>query len=433
MCWGTNSGIYIYTNYCPATQTNVTLSNLATNEIFFFAVQSVAGNGICSLFSNEAIYTNGTGNITGPPAPPGTNSPVFPGNTNITPSTVTLAWDLSAGASLIGYNVCWGTNSRTYIYTNYCPAPQTSVTLSNLATNEVFFFAVQSVASNGTCSAFSNETIYTNGDGTLASDPPFPPGTNSPISPVNTNLQVNGGNSNGSGTNSSPPPSTNITQSTFWGIPPFLSLVMSNGQANLNISGTVGATLTIMGTTNYLVMDSWSAMTNVTVSNMAPIAETLLPGQAQDLLDVAFVPGAQTLALGAPNAAPFQYFRVVMPYDYVILADQVLPGKGYTPRLIVVNMPGIVCDDACYVNETSSFIHYTRTNSALQLIPAGSTIRAIAASLANSMSLDWTSASEFTWSNGMGQLLATVIETESPASDPVAGQNPPGPPIVIDF
>jgi hypothetical protein len=339
---------------------------------------------------------------------------------------VTLAWNPSTGSGLAGYNVCWGTNSGIYIYTNYYLDTQTNVTISNLATNEVFFFAVQAVASNGLISAFSNEADYTN---TTAVGPPTPPGTNAPIPPVNTN---NPG-TNGSNTNSSTNSSTNFTQSAFWGIPPSLGLVVSNGQANLAISGTVGAMLTIMGTTNDLGMDCWSAVTNVTVSNIASVAATNQAGQAQDVLDAAFVPGTQTLALGAAQAAPFQYFRVVMPYDYIILADQVLPGKGYTPRLIVINMPGIVCDDACYVNESSSFIHYTRTNCALQLISSGSTIRAIATSLADWLDLDWTSASEFTYSNGMGQILATVIETEAPSSDPVAGQNPPGPPIVIDF
>ena len=110
-----------------------------------------------------------------------------------------------------------------------------------------------------------------------------------------------------------------------------------------------------------------------------------------------------------------------------------LPAKGYTPRLIVVNMPGVVCDDACYVNQTSSFIHYTHSNCVLQLIASGSTIRNIASALADWLQLDWTSASEFTWSNGMGQILATVVETEPPSADPVAGQNPPSPRIVIDF
>jgi hypothetical protein len=346
---------------------------------------------------------------------------------------VTLAWNPPSGPGLAGYNVCWGTNSGIYLYTNHYLDIQTNVTISNLATNEVFFFAVQSVASNGLVSAFSNEADYTNGTVAGTSGPPSPPGTNAPTSPANTNIQTTGSNSNGSNTNSSTTSSTNITQSTFWGVPPLLAMVVSNGQANLAISGTVGATLTILGTTQDLSLDAWSAVTNVTVSNIASVAETNLPGQPQDVLDVAFVPGTQTLALGAVSAAPFHYFQVVMPYDYIILASQVLPGKGYTPRLIVVNMPGIVCDDACYVNETTSLIHYTRTNYALQLISSGSTIRAIATSLADSLNLDWTSASEFTWSNGLGQLLATVIETEPPSSDPVAGQNPAGQPIVIDF
>jgi hypothetical protein len=124
-----------------------------------------------------------------------------------------------------------------------------------------------------------------------------------------------------------------------------------------------------------------------------------------------------------------------MPYDYAILADQVLlrnTNAACTPRLIVVNMPGDV-DDVCYVNQFNSFIHYTRTNSTLQLFSSGSTIRQIANTLASSLNLDWTSASEFTYSNGMGQVLATVIETEPPSSDPVAGQNPPSAPIVINF
>src|SRR5208283_2841637 len=114
-----------------------------------------------------------------------------------------------------------------------------------------------------------------------------------------------------------------------------------------------------------------------------------------------------------------------MPYDYVILASIVLKGQGYAPRLILVNMPGIVHDDACYVNEASSFIHYDWSNSTLQLESSGASIRHIANTLASSLNLNWTSASEFTYSNGMGQLLATVVETDPPSSDPIPGQNPP--------
>jgi hypothetical protein len=335
----------------------------------------------------------------------------------------TLAWNPSPDPTVAGYNLCWGTNSGNYIYTNVYANSQTTATVTNLAANQVYFFAVQAFATNGLVSEFSNEEQFTNSP---PSTPPLPPGSTngSPGLPSNTNSQTAGG-----GTSSS----TNVTQSLFWGVPPFLSLAVTNGQANLNIGATVGATLMIQSTTNPLSMDEWTTVTNVAISNIASVAQTN-SGQPQDVLDVAFVPGSGTVPVAPLNSAPVQFFRAIMPYDYIILADQVLLAtNGYTPRLIVVNMPGIVCDDACYVNEASSFIHFSWTNYALQLEPSGSTIRQIATTLANSLNLDWTSASEFTYSNGLGQILATVIETESPSSDPVAGQNPPGPPIVIDF
>jgi len=149
--------------------------------------------------------------------------------------------------------------------------------------------------------------------------------------------------------------------------------------------------------------------------------------------DVAFVPAAQAFPITPSNSAEIQLFRVVMPYDYVVLASIVLKGQGYTPRLILVNMPALVHDDACYVNEATSFIDYNWTNAVLQLKSSRPSIRQIANTLANSLNLGWTTASEFTYSNGLGQVLATVVETEPPSSDPVAGQNPPSQPMVIDF
>jgi hypothetical protein len=343
----------------------------------------------------------------------------------------TLIWNPSPDPTVAGYNLCWGTNSGNYIYTNVYPSGQTNVTVTNLLTNQVYFFAVQAFDSNGVVSVFSSEVSFTNSP---PLGPPIPPGGSGSGTnglPGNTNSQSPG---SGSGSGSGAGSSTNTTQSLFWGVPPLLAMAVSNGQANLNISSTVGATLMIQGTTNPLSLDSWTGITNVAISNIASVAETNGGGPPQDILDVAFVPGTQTLPVAAVGSAPVQFFRVVMPYDYIILADQVLLAtNGYTPRLIVVNMPGIVCDDACYVNEASSFIHFSWTNSALQLEPSGSTIRQIATTLANSLNLDWTSASEFTYSNGLCQILATVIETEPASSDPVAGQNPPSSPIVINF
>ena len=60
---------------------------------------------------------------------------------------LTLAWNPPSSAGLAGYNVCWGTNSGIYLHTNYCPQTQTNLTISNLATNEVFFFALMNFLS----------------------------------------------------------------------------------------------------------------------------------------------------------------------------------------------------------------------------------------------------------------------------------------------
>jgi len=347
---------------------------------------------------------------------------------------VTLTWAPSSSPSLTGYNVCYGTNSRIYLWTNFCPVPETNVTISTLTTYQVYYFAVQSVSSNGLTSAFCAEEDYTNSP--PAGPPGLPNGSGSGT-PTNGSTQVAGGTggSSGSGTNTSVSQTSSgsgtVTQSTFWGVPPFLTMAVSNGQINLKVGATVGATLNVVASSNDLSMNSWSVVTNFAVSNVASIGET---NQAQDILDVAFVPGTQSIPVASINSsAKYQYFLVVMPYDYAILADQVLLSKtNYTPRLILINMPGLV-DDSCYVNEASSFIHYVHTNYALQLISSGSTIRQIASTLATTLNLDWTTASEFTYSNGLGQILATVIETESPSQDPVAGQNPPSSPIVIDF
>jgi len=437
VCWGTNSGIYIYTNIYTNTITNIftnaTISNLTGNEVFFFAVQAVGTNGLVSDFSNEES-TNVVSKPTITVVPISPSAPLLLGLAGSN-GQVNLTWNPSTSPGVASYNVCWGNNSGNYIYTNTYPNTITSVTISSLASNEVFFFAVQAVSTNGSDSDFSNEESYTNATppgspGTPPGGPPSPPG--GPGLPTNGNppIVVSPPGGGGPSTNIT---STNITQSTFWGVPPFLALAVSNGRLNLTVNGTVGANLNIYGTTGDIAMNEWSAVTNLTLTNIASFGETNQQGLPQDVLDLAFVPGTQTVPINTKKAAPFEYFQVVMPYDYVILADQVLLGNSnYTPRLILVNMPGLV-DDACYVNQASSFIHYTHTNSALQLISSSSTIRDIANGLANWLNLDWTSASEFTYSNGMGQILATVIETEPPSSDPVAGQNPPSSPIPINF
>jgi hypothetical protein len=121
-----------------------------------------------------------------------------------------------------------------------------------------------------------------------------------------------------------------------------------------------------------------------------------------------------------------------MPYDYMVLADSVLWGQGCPSRLLLVRMPGLPSDDVCYITNQNSFIHYDSTNQAFALEPSsGPTIRQIATTLSGWLGQNWTSASEFTYSNGVSSILATVVATEPPSSDPVAGAAAPS--IQIDF
>jgi hypothetical protein len=347
---------------------------------------------------------------------------------------VTLSWNASTNANVAGYYLVWGTNSGVYFATNTYSVAQTSGTINNLAYSILYYINLAAFASNGQVSPFAGEiTFSSNAPPAAGSPPPLLPGPGTAAgSTAPPGSSGSSASTAGSSSSSAAASSTNITQAQIWGVPPVLNLTVSNGQPNLNIGGTVGATVMVQSTTNLAASFSWTTITNVALTNIAPMETNAVSGQPQDAIDLAYVPAAQITPLPATmSSAQAQFFRVVMPYDYIILAGSVLPGKGYPSRLIVVNMPGLN-DDACYVSQAGSFIHYNQTNSALQLQGSGSTIRQIATTLAGSLNLDWTTASEFIYSNGMGQILATVVETEPASSDPVAGTTPTSA-IAINF
>ncbi len=359
---------------------------------------------------------------------------------------VTLSWNASTNSNVAGYYLAWGTNSGKFFATNTYPAAQTSGTISNLAYGTLYYIAVAAFSSKGQISPFSSGITFSSNappavtNATVSSPPPPPPpppgpgkvGSGAPP-PGSSGSGTGATGSSGSGSGpSAAASSTNVTQAQIWGIPPVLKLTVSNGQPNLNIGGTAGATVTVQSTTNPVARFSWTTITNVALTNIAPMETNVVPGQPQDAIDLAYVPAAQIAPLPTTtSSARMQFFRVVMPYDYIILAGSVLPGQGYPARLIMVNMPGLN-DDACYVSQAGSFIHYTQTNSALQLEGSGSTIRQIASTLAGSLNLDWTTASEFIYTNGVGEILATVVEADPASSDPVAGTAPTSS-IAINF
>lgn len=232
------------------------------------------------------------------------------------------------------------------------------------------------------------------------------------------------------GSSSSNTLNSSISESPVQGVPPILSLTLTNGsQPFLQISGTVGADLMIQTSTNPLNSDSWTTLTNLAITNAALNIQSNTG--APSALVVAFVPAAQAYQVNDPRSPSLEFYRVEMPYDYVVLADSVLSGEGFPSRLLLINMPGVQNADVCYVTPQTSFLTYDATNQAFSVDPSGSAIRQIADTFAGLLGQNWTTASEFSYSNGVSTILATVVKTEPPSSDPVAV--PSTPIIQIDF
>src|ERR1017187_7774633 len=75
---------------------------------------------------------------------------------------ITLSWVPSATPGVASYNLCWGTSSGVYNFTNTYPGTQTNGTITNLVANQVYFMAAQSIGSNGLVGIFSIEVSLTN-------------------------------------------------------------------------------------------------------------------------------------------------------------------------------------------------------------------------------------------------------------------------------
>jgi hypothetical protein len=353
---------------------------------------------------------------------------------------VTLAWDPTPGA-VTNYTVFWGTNRGVYVFSN--PAgSQTKLTVTGLTPGAVYYFTVDATAADGKESPFSNEIIYTNALDATTNVLPSPVGgglAGSGATTTNTTTSIgNGGTSTGTSgasgstpttgslgsTGSNGPTGSNVVSMTvdefsIQGVPPVLNMTVTNGSRPLlGISGTVGATLMVQSSTDVMNPDSWTTITNLPITTAAGSSQT--NSGTPTVLTAAFVPAAQVYEVVDTTPPSGEFYRVVMPYDYMVLADAVLSGAGYPSRLVLVRMPGVASDDVCYVTPQGSFLSYDAPNRAFAVQPSGSTIRQIATAFSGSLGQNWTSASEFAYSNGVSTILATVVETEPAASDPVA-------------
>jgi hypothetical protein len=74
---------------------------------------------------------------------------------------VNVLWDPSPNPTVAGYNLCWGTASGIYTFTNTYSGSTIYGTINNLAPGQTYFFAVQAFSGLGEFSPFSNEASLT--------------------------------------------------------------------------------------------------------------------------------------------------------------------------------------------------------------------------------------------------------------------------------
>jgi hypothetical protein len=93
--------------------------------------------------------------------------------------------------------------------------------------------------------------------------------------------------------------------------------------------------------------------------------------------------------------------------DYATLAATVLAAKGYTTRLITVRMR----EDThvvCYIEQTKSYLDFNNRQFAAKLTSCGGSIEEVAKKVARSFDTTWVSAAEFTYRDGMKQMVRSV-------------------------
>lgn len=113
--------------------------------------------------------------------------------------------------------------------------------------------------------------------------------------------------------------------------------------------------------------------------------------------------------------------------DYAVLADHLLPRRGFETRLVHVRLAGMVAHAVCYVTEDKAYLDYNNRAVFFRLTKAKPSLRAIAEKVADSLNANWTSASEFLYSYETDRktITATVVRTDDPDRDPPAGKAPP--------
>jgi hypothetical protein len=101
--------------------------------------------------------------------------------------------------------------------------------------------------------------------------------------------------------------------------------------------------------------------------------------------------------------------------DYSTLAAEELSARGYHPRLISVRLKNVV-HVVCYVAEANGYLDYNKRAKGSGIVSCASSLDAIAESVAKSFKSSWSSASEFTYGNGVKRLVSTTVAGNRMAS-----------------
>lgn len=108
--------------------------------------------------------------------------------------------------------------------------------------------------------------------------------------------------------------------------------------------------------------------------------------------------------------------------DFATLAADVLREKGYTARLVVVFMPKDI-HVVCFVEETKCYLDYNLRNRCHPIVASDGTLTDLANKVAESFQAQWHCVCEFTFKNGIRQ----VVYTDFPQIKPVAAHANVGP------
>jgi hypothetical protein len=293
------------------------------------------------------------------------------------------------------------------------------------------------VGSDGVESDFSNVTSFSVPSGDAA--PPAPPmedpnasgGGGTSTNTASTGSTGSSGGDTGSGDGSGT--STNATgavQANLVGLLPRLALSIdpTTKAPKLTLSGALGATFTIESANGINGGEQWTTVTNIKMTEVA----TNFEPPAGGALVKAFVPSVQEWEDTVSTNGTFRVYRIIMPYGYAVVADEVLRTNGYNTRLVAIRLADLDAQVVCYVTEEMAYLHYDDETFVVSLENSGQTIREIATKFGSVIQQNWTSASEFTIVDGLKQILATVVKTDDPSTDPPLGSSG-GVNIAIDF